>query len=78
MGETLRIIALETDKSDIWYLKEVLRRTGCRRIIVEDDDSLVGWTEVRFMADNENMLRVIDRLKHILNQNQGWLLKKVL
>ena len=75
--ETLRIIALEYDKADIWFLKEIIRRKGGRRIIVQDDDSIVGWVEVRFIADNEAMLYIIDRIKHVLNQNDTWLLKKV-
>ncbi len=76
--ETLRIIALEHDKADIWFLKEIIRRKGGRRIIVQDDDSVVGWVEVRFIADNEAMLYIIDRIKYVLNQNDTWLLKKVI
>lgn len=75
--ETLRIIALEYDKADIWFLKEIIRRKGGRRIIVQDDDSIVGWVEVRFIADNDAMLYIIDRIKYVLNQNDTWLLKKV-
>jgi hypothetical protein len=75
--ETLRIIALEYDKADIWFLKEIIRRKGGRRIIVQDDDSVVGWVEVRFIADNDAMLYIIDRIKYVLNQSDRWLLKKV-
>ncbi len=76
--ETLRIIALEYDKADIWFLKEIIRRKGGRRIIVQDDDSVVGWVEVRFIADNDAMLYIIDRIKYVLNQSDKWLLKKVI
>ena len=75
--ETLRIIALEYDKADIWFLKEIIRRKGGRRIIVQDDDSIVGWVEVRFYVNDDGMLHIIDRIKHVLNQSDRWLLKKV-
>lgn len=75
--DKLRIIALEHDKADIWFLKEIIRRRGGRRIITQDDDSVVGWVEVRFYVDDDGMLRIIDRIKHVLNQSDRWLLKKV-
>ena len=77
MEEKLRVISLEYDKADIWFLKEIIRRKGGRRIIVQDDDSIVNWVEVRFIVDDEGMLYIIDRLKHVLNANDTWFLKKV-
>lgn len=76
-NERLRIISLETDQKDIWFLKEILRIKHCRRIMVDDDDSLYGWTQVSFMADDATMLNVIDRLKQTLNATDKWYLKKV-